>query len=68
MLSLIHISCEVMGAPAYLSGAGPTLMALCREANADEFISRITPVLADWGNWRICKLPPDNLGARVETL
>lgn len=61
-------TCEVMGAPAYLSGAGPTLMALCREANADEFISRITPVLSDWGNWRVLKLPPDNLGARVETL
>lgn len=54
-----------MGVPVYLSGAGPTLMALCRKDNANAFIVGIKPVLAEHGDWTVHTLEVENRGAQV---
>lgn len=48
----------------FLSGAGPTIMAICRAENAD-FVERLSPVLDAQarGPWKLISLRPDNRGA-----
>lgn len=50
----------------FLSGAGPTVMAVCRAPNAD-FVGKMMPTLLDReeGAWRLISLHPDNRGATV---
>lgn len=54
-----------MGIPVYLSGAGPTMMALCNRGNANEFVVRIKPVLAKFAEWDVHVLKVENKGAQV---
>lgn len=54
-----------MGVPVYLSGAGPTLMALCHKENANAFIVGVKPVLAEYGDWTVHTLEVENQGAQV---
>jgi homoserine kinase len=62
----ILASCESFGCPAYLSGAGPTMMALCRRAEVGVFSERIRGVLGRYGDFEILPLEVDNRGATVE--
>ena len=54
-----------MGIPVYLSGAGPTMMALCSRSNANEFVVRSKPVLAKFADWEVHVLEVENHGAQV---
>lgn len=54
-----------MGIPVYLSGAGPTMMALCNRGNANEFVVRVKPVLAKFAEWDVHVLKVENKGAQV---
>lgn len=54
-----------MGIPVYLSGAGPTMMALCSRSNASEFVVRSKPVLAKFAEWNVHVLEVENQGAQV---
>ena len=54
-----------VGIPVYLSGAGPTVMALCNRHNAKQFIEQAKPVLARHGNWNVYELEVENKGACV---
>ncbi len=62
----ILAACQELSCPAYLSGAGPTLMAFCRKKDVGRFTEQIRPVLAQFGNWQIMPLRVDNEGAVVE--
>lgn len=62
----IMAMCTELGCPGYLSGAGPTLMALCHEAEVARFTAYIDPCLSKYGHWQIMALSPDNDGAVVE--
>jgi homoserine kinase len=48
----------------FLSGAGPTIMAICHAENTD-FAGRVSPLLTvqPKGPWRLISLRPDNKGA-----
>ncbi len=54
-----------MGIPVYLSGAGPTMMALCSRGNVNEFVVTIKPVLAKFAEWDVHVLEVENQGAQV---
>jgi homoserine kinase len=51
----------------FLSGAGPTVMAICRSGESG-FAEAIAPALADReiGGWRILSLQADDVGAVIE--
>lgn len=61
-------ACLSLGCPAYLSGAGSTLMAFCRSEQLDSFTKNIKNVLAAHGNWEIRPLEVDNVGATVQII
>lgn len=62
----IIAKCFSLGCPAYLSGAGPTLMALCRRGETDGFVRGIENTLTAFGDWVIRPLEADNEGAKME--
>lgn len=62
----IMAQCAQLGCPGYLSGAGPTLMALCRTEEVERFIASMEPCLQQYGSWQVMALSPDNQGAMVE--
>jgi len=64
----ILAACEGLKSPAYLSGAGPTLMAFCRRGSSEGFAEAIRPVLQKFGEWRILPLEVDNGGATVQCI
>ncbi len=59
-------ACFDLGCPAYLSGAGPTLMAFCKQKDVIRFTDQIRPVLFKFGTWQIIPLKVDNEGALVQ--
>lgn len=53
----------------YLSGAGPTLMAVITDDNADDFEKNMKSVLGRLpDNWELKLLKPDKVGAVVEII
>lgn len=62
--------CEQAGAMgAFLSGAGPTLLAIVRRAQATEFVQKMTEYIRETGmDWKIKRLKGDNVGAKVKHL
>lgn len=56
--------CYELESAAYLSGAGPTIMALMHRENAPFFIGEINSMLN--GSWRVMQLGVDNNGAVIE--
>ena len=61
-------ACFDLGCPAYLSGAGPTLMAFCKKKDVTKFTEQIKPLLCSFGNWQILPLKVDNEGAQVQRI
>lgn len=65
----IVAKCRAFGAEAsFLSGAGPTIMAVVHEESAAEFAASMRGWLAgrDGVVWRLLELQSDDVGARVE--
>lgn len=56
--------CNELGAAAYLSGAGPTIMAIVPPEKADELVANMKTFVGD--EWHILPLDIDNRGAYIK--
>jgi len=65
--AIVRTAREAGALAVFLSGAGPTIMAICREEES-AFGSAMAPILETQplGAWRLLSLRADNAGARVD--